>query len=407
MADATGLASLRRYTWWTLTGAVVTVLVLFAAGWLVAGDAPAWARALGGAALAVTVAASVALLHRRLGTAPGHPPTGWPAEGPGRPPTGWPAEGPGRPPTGWLVAGAAGAAVLGAVELGSGEYGRWALAPSVVVAIAATFLPVRGQWWLLGAASAAAAVPGPVVARAAGDGGELYAALFPAGLVLFAGWTVLGPLWAWDVASRLHAARRLSAELAVKDERLRFAGDLHDIQGHHLQVIALKSELAARLAEANPARAAGEMREVRRLAADALRETRELVQGLRRTTLEDEIANATRVLAAADIDARMDVAPAPAGLSTAGRHLLGLVVREATTNVLRHSRAARADVAYRVDGGRARLLVSNDGAAPPADRAGTGLSTLAERLEAAGGDLTWRHDGDRFEVAATLPVALP
>lgn len=379
VADGTGLASLRRYTWWTLAGAVVTALVLFAGAWLVAAGTPAWARLSGGAALGVAVAASVVLLHRRLAAAP----PGW-----------------------WLAAGGAGAAVLGAVEFGFGEYGRWAVAPAVLVAIGAMFLPPRGQWWLLAGAAAAAAVPGPVVSWATGDGGALYAALFPAGLVLFTGWTVLGPLWAWDVAGRLHAARRLEAELAVKDERLRFAADLHDIQGHHLQVIALKSELAARLAVADPARAAGEMREVRRIAADALRETRALVQGYRRTTLEEEISNATRVLAAADIDARMDLAPAAPGLSATGRHLLGLVMREATTNVLRHSRAARADVEYRVDGDRARLSVRNDGAVAPAGEA-SGLAALAERLADAGGDLTWRHEGDRFEVAATLPVGAP
>ncbi|MGN9914389.1 sensor histidine kinase [Phytohabitans sp. LJ34] len=381
MVDGTGLVSLRRYTWWTLAAAVVTALVLFAGAWLVAAGTPAWARLAGGAALGVAVAASVVLLHRRLAATPA------------------------PVPRGWLAAGGAGAALLGAVELGFGEYGRWVVAPAVMMAIGAMFLPPRGQWWLMAGAAAAAAVPGWVVSWATGDGGTLYAALFPAGLVLFSGWTVLGPLWAWDVAGRLHAARRLEAELAVKDERLRFAADLHDVQGHHLQVIALKSELAARLAEADPARAAGEMRDVRRIAADALRETRALVQGYRRTTLEEEISNATRVLAAADIDARMDLAPAP-GLSAAGRHLLGLVMREATTNVLRHSRAARADVEYRVDGDRARLSVRNDGAVAPAGKA-SGLAALADRLAAAGGDLTWRHEGDRFEVAATLPVGAP
>ncbi|MFC0528663.1 sensor histidine kinase [Phytohabitans kaempferiae] len=386
MADGTGLLSLRRYTWWTLTGAVVSVLVIFAGGWVVRGDAPAWSRLLGGAALAVSTVAGVALLRRRLaGGARAH-----------------------ATPRGWLAAAAAGSAVAGALQLGSGEYGRWAVAPAITVAVAATFRPARGQRWLLGGATAAAAVPGTVVALLAGDGGPLYAALFPAGLVLFTGWTTLGPLWAWDVAGRLHEARRLAAELAVKDERLRFAADLHDIQGHHLQVIALKSELAARLAEADPARAAGEMREVRRLASDALQETRALVQGYRRTTLEEEISNATRVLAAADIDARMDLATAPAELSATGRHLLGLVMREATTNVLRHSRAARADVRLLVDGGRAHLRVRNDGAAPAAGGApGTGLAALAERLVAAGGELTWRRDGERFEVAATLPVGAP
>jgi two-component system sensor histidine kinase DesK len=173
-------------------------------------------------------------------------------------------------------------------------------------------------------------------------------------------------------------------------------------------VIALKSELAARLAEADPARAAEEMREVRRLAADALSDTRAVVQAYRRTTLDEEITNATRVLAAAGIDARLRVDPAAAGdrLSETGRNLLGLLVREATTNVLRHSQARRTDVEYRVEDGMARLRVSNDGAAEagPGSRPGTGLDSLAERLAAAGGTLTRQRDGDRFMVAASLPL---
>lgn len=239
----------------------------------------------------------------------------------------------------------------------------------------------------VGGAVALATLPGGSVALAAGDGEFLYAALFPAGLVAFSVWMLLGPLWAWDVAGRLDRARRLEAEVAVKDERLRFAADLHDIQGHHLQVIALKSELAARLAERDPARAAAEMRDVRQLAADALHDTRAVVHGYRSTTLDDEIANATRVLAAADIDARMTLDPAAvaAGRAAPARHLLGLVVREATTNVLRHSSARRAEVDYRLAGGLARLRFSNDGASEPSAASrpsGSGLPGLAERLRA-------------------------
>ncbi|WP_405107009.1 histidine kinase [Micromonospora sp. NBC_01405] len=381
----TGLTGFRRYTWWTLTGAVVSMLVFFTGDWLLGGGVPAWARSVGGAALAVTVVASVVLLNRRLIPVPGDVVRGRPA--------------------GWLIAGGAGAAVLGAIQLALREYGLWAVAPAMMVAIGAAFLSARGRRALVAGALAVTPVPGTLVCLRSGEGDLLYAAAFPLGLTAFTAWTTLGPLWAWDVAGRLHQARRLAAELAVKDERLRFAADLHDIQGHHLQVIAVKSELAARLAEVDPDRAAAEMREVRRLATDALRETRALVQGYRRTTLEEEISNATRVLTAADIDARMELRPAAESLSASGRHLLGLVMREATTNVLRHSRAARADVEYRVDGGRAHLRVSNDGAVEVPDAAaGTGLATLAERLAAAGGDLTWRHDGDRFVVAARLPV---
>jgi two-component system sensor histidine kinase DesK len=280
----------------------------------------------------------------------------------------------------------------------------------MVVAIAATYLPPRRRRLLIGSAVVLALLPGGVVSLVAADGELPYATLFPAALVAFTAWVTLGPLWAWDTAQRLNEARRLEAELAVKDERLRFAAELHDIQGHHLQVIALKSELAARLVEVDPVRAAAEMKEVRQLSADALSDTRAVVQGYRRTTLDDEIANASRVLAAAAIDATMalDHTAVAVDLPDAARRLLGLVMREATTNVLRHSRARHAEVDYRVTDGVARLRVSNDGAdAHPAAADGTGLRTLADRLRAAGGELTWDHDGDRFVVTASLPTSPP
>ncbi|GLH96717.1 sensor histidine kinase [Phytohabitans aurantiacus] len=366
---------LRWYTWSAVAGMTVVVLVLVTGGWLLDSGTPGWARVAGTAALVMTVGATVVLLSRRIAGA--------------------------EPGAAWLGTAGVGAAVLGAAMLADRNE-LWAVAPSIVVSVAATFLPPRRQWVAIAVAAAALTVPGTLASLATDDGELPYAAAFPAGLLVFTAWVTLGPLWVWDVAERLHRARRLAAELAVADERLRFAADLHDIQGHHLQVIALKSELAQRLVAADPARAAAEMAEVRRLAADALRDTRALVQGYRRTTLEDEIANATRVLAAADIDARMDVAPAQDRLSDSGRHLLGLVMREATTNVLRHSRAAHATVEYRIEADRARLRVSNDGAGPPGTP--SGLETLAARLATAGGELTWSHDGGRFVVAAALPV---
>ncbi|MBC6461097.1 sensor histidine kinase [Actinomadura sp. HBU206391] len=389
----TGLASFRRYTWWAVPGTTACLLVLFVGDWMLDGDRPAWALGLGAAALAIEVVSSVVLLSRRLALPPAADAR------------------PGRLPAGWLIAGCAAAAVLAALPLAMRDHGLWAVAPAMMVAITATYLPPHPRRRLIVGAAVLALLPGGVVSLV--DGGQdrdlLYAALFPAGLVAFTAWTLLGPLWAWDTAGRLNEARRLSAELAVKDERLRFAADLHDIQGHHLQVIALKSELAARLAQIDPERAAAEMREVQRLSTDALRDTRAVVQGYRRTTLDDEIANATRVLAAADIDARMSLEPAAvagrADLATSTRHLLGLVMREATTNVLRHSRARHAEVDYRVIGGFARLRVINDGADErTVTTSGTGLRTLSERLRAAGGELTWDHDGDRFVIAASLPA---
>jgi len=385
----TGLASFRRYTWWTLTGTTAFVLVVLLGRRILTAALPGWAAVACVLALAVTTVASLVLLSRRL---TGVPPDGQPV----------------GPPVGWVLAGSGGAAVLGGILLLLGDDGAWSVAPATMVAVVATFLPPRHRWLLLAAAAAAAAVLGGIAALASGSrggGGGLGAVLLPPTLLTITAATLLGLLWGWEVAARLEQARRLAAELAVADERLRFAADLHDIQGHHLQVIALKSELAARLAQTDPARAAEQMQQVRRLSVDALRDTRAVVQGYRRTSLDEEIANATRVLAAAGIDARMQLDVDTDRLSETSRHLLGLIMREATTNVLRHSQAQHTDVDYRVEAGMARLRVCNDGAAlgPSASR-GTGLDVLAERLAAVGGTLTWEHDGDRFVVAASLPL---
>jgi two-component system, NarL family, sensor histidine kinase DesK len=383
-----GLTSFRRYTWWSLAGTTAFVLVVLLGRRILTAAVPVSAAVACVVALAVTTLASLVLLSRRLA---GTPPDRLAV----------------RRSVGWVPAGGGGAAVLGGILL-LGDDAAWSVAPATMVAVVATFLPPRRRWLLLAVAAAAGAALGGVAALASGSGdGWLGAVLLPPGLLAITAATLLGMLWAWDVAARLERTRRLSAELAVTDERLRFAADLHDIQGHHLQVIALKSELAARLAEADPARAAAEMKEVQRLSIEALRDTRAVVHGYRRTALDDEIANATKVLAAADIDARMqlDAGAESDRLSETGRHLLGLVVREATTNVLRHSKARHAEVDYRVAAGLARLRMWNDGAAPdPSAPAGSGLRTLAERLAAAGGRLTWEHDGERFVVAASLPV---
>jgi two-component system, NarL family, sensor histidine kinase DesK len=386
--------SFRRYTWWSLAGTTAFVLVVLLGRRVLATALPVWAAVACVAALAVTTVASVVLLSRRLA---GGPTDAADAQ-------------PDHLPVAWLLAGGGGAAVLGGILLLLGDDGVWSVAPATMVAVVAMFLPPRRRWLLVAVAAAAVALLGGIAALTSGPeggGGWLGEMLLPPALLGITVATLLGMLWGWEVAARLERARRLSAELAVADERLRFAADLHDIQGHHLQVIALKSELAARLVHTDPARAATEMQEVQRLSTDALRDTRAVVQGYRRTSLDEEIANATRVLAAADIDARMrlDADTDSDRLSETSRHLLGLVVREATTNVLRHSRARRAEVDYRMDGGLARLRMGNDGAADqPGAASGSGLRALAERLAAVGGTLTWERDGDRFVVAASLPV---
>ncbi|MDF5752715.1 histidine kinase [Spongiactinospora sp. TRM90649] len=384
---STGLRNFRWYTWWSLTASMAVFLLLYSRRWVRSPDVVGWPKGVAIVALVVlTVAAVVLFSLRVLRAARAHPAHLGPAT------------------VRWLVAGSLSAVVLGVISLVMGDHELWSLAPATMLSIIAVFLAPGRRRILIASGVVAAAVIGAGAGLLAGES-WLFAAAFPAGMVAVAAWATLGMLWAWDVAERLDQARELAAEVAVKDERLRFAADLHDIQGHHLQVIALKAELAARLVQADPARAEAEMREVQRLSTDALSDTRAVVQGYRRTTLEAEIANAAKVLTAAGIDARMAADPDAAELSSAGRHLLGLVMRETTTNVLRHSRARHAEAAYQVSDGLARLRVANDGVSdPPRGDTGTGLAALAERLQAAGGSLTWAREGDRFEVVATLPV---
>lgn len=226
----------------------------------------------------------------------------------------------------------------------------------------------------------------------------LYAALLPI--------MVLGSLWWWQIVVRLDESRRLAGDLAVARERLRFAADLHDIQGHHLQVIALKAELAERLLTVDPAAAEANIHETRVIARRALEETRSLVQGYRRVDLDEELANAADVLAAAGIDCHLRAEVAAVG--SEAERLLGVVVREATTNILRHSRAAWTSIDLRRSGADLVLEISNDGldgSSVPGPAEGTGLSGLGRRLAEAGGTVRATVTEERFVLRAVLPAA--
>jgi two-component system, NarL family, sensor histidine kinase DesK len=210
----TGLAGFRRYTWWSLAGTTAFVLIVLLGRRILTAALPVWAAVACLVALAVTTVASVVLLSRRLA---GVPTDAADAQ-------------PDHPPVAWLLAGSGAAAVLGGILLLLGDDGIWSVAPATMVAVIATFLPPRRRWLLL----AAAAVLGGIAALASGSegGGGWLGAMLPPALLAITAATMLGILWGWEVAARLERARRLSAELAVKDERLRFAVDLHDIQGH-------------------------------------------------------------------------------------------------------------------------------------------------------------------------------
>jgi two-component system sensor histidine kinase DesK len=205
-----------------------------------------------------------------------------------------------------------------------------------------------------------------------------------------------------SVNAELVEARDELARNAVAQERLRFARDLHDLLGHSLSLIALKSELAGRLAERDPARAREEMADVEAAARRALAEVRDAVSGYRQVSLAQAMAEARSALSAAGITLRTPPPGEP--LPAAVDAVLGWVVREATTNVLRHSGARTVTVELRTDDDGVTLTVSDDGQGA-AGTTGAGLSGLSERVSALGGHLEAGPDGRGFRLVAVLPTS--
>ncbi|MFJ9543594.1 sensor histidine kinase [Streptomyces sp. NPDC101225] len=211
--------------------------------------------------------------------------------------------------------------------------------------------------------------------------------------------------WTLSVLWEAERAREVEARLAVAEERLRFGRDLHDVIGRNLAVIALKSELAVQLARRGRPEAVDQMTEVQRIAQESQREVRDVVRGYREADLGVELAGAQGVLSAAGITCA--VRGEAGGLDAEAQSALGWVVREATTNVLRHGDAALCDIALTRDAGRVVLTVQNDGAGGAAGGGGSGLAGLRERLSAVGGTLTaGPAGGDLFRVVAEVPLSV-
>lgn len=232
--------------------------------------------------------------------------------------------------------------------------------------------------------------------------------LWPALLIpsLLGGFAMVGVKQLVRTMRELREARETVAHLAATEERLRLARDLHDLLGHSLSLITLKSELAGRMLPARPEDAAQQVADIEQVSRQALVDVREAVSGYRRPTLDAELATARGALASAGISARVHVGERPAGLGSQGEGALAWALREAVTNVVRHSGATTCVVALRVEDGLARLTVSDDGRGPAADqRSGNGLTGLTERLILAGGTLDTGRAGDGgFRLTATVPA---
>ena len=282
----------------------------------------------------------------------------------------------------WLIGILPLAQALSLLRWPPGVRVRLVIAITVVLAVLWTLdtrmsapLAGAGAWWLVG----------------------IYSVLLP-------GMTVLS-LWWWDVLVTLDRARASEARLAATQERLRVATDVHDLQGHHLQVIALQLELAERLMAADPAAGMAELRAARRSVDEARQGTRDLATRFRAVALADEIANAVDLLRAAGIGAESQV-DADAGRAPAS--VLGPIIRETTTNVLRHGGGRRARVSLVRDDGTWRYEIANDAAEDAGETAGgggAGLAGIERRVSEAGGRVEVRRERGEFSVAVTVPEA--
>jgi two-component system sensor histidine kinase DesK len=250
--------------------------------------------------------------------------------------------------------------------------------------------------------------------------------------VLVTGIVTFGMVQSIRNGRELRAARQEIARLAVLAERERIARDLHDLLGHNLSLIALKSELARRLMSVAPERAASEIGDVEQVARSTLQEVREAVADYRRLTLADEVRGAQEILAAAGIAYQVEGEENAFALPGPQETVLAATVREGVTNVIRHSHARHCIIRLSRDALTAGVEVADNGTgassagmdrvpdaaqpsapetgaatarrAPGMSQRGSGLDGLAERVAALGGRF---EAGPRTEGGFRLAVCLP
>jgi two-component system, NarL family, sensor histidine kinase DesK len=252
----------------------------------------------------------------------------------------------------------------------------------------------------LGAIAAVAAIEGFLLHM---SGWELFwAAVFPvfigAGNVFFAERNRMN--------RKLRKANEEIENLAKVAERERIARDLHDVLGHTLSVITLKSELAGKLIERDPQRAGKEIREVEQISRQALSDVRDAIRGYRSQGLVAELAQAKTTLETAGLTVQCDAATTMK-LPAVQESVLSLAVREAVTNVVRHAQARTCRMRLEQQNGSCRLEIHDDGCGS-SNGEGNGLRGMRERVEMLGGTLNRNTDaGTRIIITLPLKEVMP
>ncbi|MEV2213073.1 sensor histidine kinase [Streptomyces sp. NPDC050997] len=266
-----------------------------------------------------------------------------------------------------------------------------------------TSLPLRAAYWAIPATGVVVMLIGLHV------GLETAANLLL--LVLLIGFAMIGIGQLVRTTIELREARATVAQLAANEERLRLARDLHDLLGHSLSLITLKSELAGRMLPGHPDKAAQQVADIEQVSRQALVDVREAVSGYRRPRLADELAGTRVALTAAGITVETPAEPDLEGIGEDSESVLAWALREAVTNVVRHSGARRCTVdlvrRQTLDGPVLELSVEDNGSGGPNTPAGNGLTGLTERLEKAGGSLDAGRTRHGFRLVAQVPAGSP
>ena len=299
--------------------------------------------------------------------------------------------------------------------------GRWRALPGAVIALGLSLAlaPLNGMsgTYAIYAVTMAASVRPPRLALA--SIAVIAAIYLPVSLLLLpvsvfevtltsfisvmAGAATLAGFNTAERVSLSERALRLDAELAAVRERERIARDLHDVLGHTLTTIAVKSDLAGRLMETDPDAARREVAEIRDASRATLRDVRAAVAGMNATTLQAEINRARSALDSAGVTLAV-TGPAP-DLEPRADTALGLALREGVTNIIRHSSARTARLTLDTGRGAARLALEDDGGgAEPVE--GEGLTGMRRRLEALGGRLETGRGDAGVRLVAEAPASV-
>ncbi|MEU6751135.1 sensor histidine kinase [Spirillospora sp. NPDC046719] len=276
---------------------------------------------------------------------------------------------------------------------------EWIGTPVYLSMIFAMALPMDWVLWGVGGATALASLQCALIDGAEGALPVIAVTSLSLGLMM------VGFRHARTLVQQLRVARGEVARLAAADERLRIARDLHDLLGHSLSLIVLKSELARRLGERDTDRAMAEVRDIESVARQSLADVRAAISGYRRRDLTGELDGARAVLAAAEIEAEVRTSGTPLPDQVDG--LFGWAVREGVTNVVRHARARRVTITVGRADGAATLEIVDDGCGRPGEghAPGHGLEGLAERVADAGGTVAaGPRDGGGFRLAVRVPL---